>query len=1227
MRKNLTLLAFLVISQFLLAQNAANFWQDVQESQLKMPTTAERSIVPVKYRTLSLDLKSLKKYLSNAPMERTEAARKSPILLDFPMPDGNFETFQIWESPVMQPGLAARFPHIRSFSGRGKFTPSIAHLDYGDQGFHAAFRTTEGIIYIDPYAEGQQDYYIAYFVKDHQPDLSGFPALACGLDVEHAGIGHDDYKITQQDLNLQRKGGAEVDLRTYVLALSCTGEYAVRKGGTVAAVLSTFVTAVNRVNQVYETEVAIKFVIYDQTDKLIFLSGLTDPWQSYNVGMELLAQASNVFNLRIPVSAYDIGHVFTLGCTDVGGVAHPGVVCNDGSKADGITCHYNNSVTFMAVEVMAHEMGHQFSASHTFDNCPTGIGPGQRSGSGYEPGSGSTIMSYAGGCGNQSLQGNSDDYFHNNSVAQIIRYSRERAGSTCPDVTPTGNREPAIDWQYQDGFYIPIYTPFELTCRASDMDGDNLTYCWEEFDLSPTPCNIGYPDTTKNCPIYRSYPPTPNPTRVFPRLDFLVTGDTSLVEYLVRYARDFTFRCTVRDNHPGAGGTVWEQVGFRTARQSGPFVVKYPNGLNISWNVGDEVEVTWDVARSDQFPVNCKSVNIKLSLDGGYTYPVTLSSNTPNDGAEKIFVPNNLTTRARIRVEAADNIFFNISNRNFTIAAGNEPGYTFSMTPTYRYACLPENFEVQIQTGSVLGYDSLINLEIVDALPSQATAVFSSTQIKAGENATLYLSLENGLGTGELAFWVRAWTNGGDTVLRQIVLNLVSNDYSALAMATPLQGEAGVSEAPTFKWRRVTDAQYYDLQVAKNPAFGASDIIFEKLRLLDTTWTMQFLLDESTPYYWRVRPGNICGAGDFLTPFAFHTFTKSCKRQIALEGANERIPITGFGKPTVESTLYVADNASISDVNVPNIRGSYETVDKIRISLVAPDTTTAILFEKRCSGSPFNFGFDDQIASRNPCPAADGKVRGPQEFLDRFNGKSTFGNWKLRIEVLESGGGGGGSLEEWTLEFCGNLTPDNPFFVRNDTLPVPPGKSNTVSNNYLQVQDNINTPNELVFTLVTVPVYGKLYLAGTELRVGDQFRQSSIDIGNLRYQHNGDPNQFDAFTYTVSDGQGGWIATPQFNIKIDPNAVVGVKDPSLEKEIYLFPNPATDEITVEFGFPVREKMEVKIVNIHGQAVDSQVFEQVYGKINLVTSAFDSGVYFVLLNTEKGLFTKKLMIQR
>ncbi|MFN3695149.1 MAG: T9SS type A sorting domain-containing protein [Ignavibacterium sp.] len=217
----------------------------------------------------------------------------------------------------------------------------------------------------------------------------------------------------------------------------------------------------------------------------------------------------------------------------------------------------------------------------------------------------------------------------------------------------------------QGGFYIPKSTPFALTGSATDPNGDALTFSWEEFDLGPA----GHPNSPSgNAPIFRVFNPTTSPTRTFPKLSSLLSNTQVIGEILPSYTRTLTFRLVARDNRPAGGGVNYAQMQFQVDGNSGPFVVTSPN-TNVSWPGLSAQTVTWNVANTNAAPVNCSNVNILLSVDGGQTYPFILASNTPNDGSETVILPDNQTNTARIKVEAVGNVFFDISNVNFTIAA------------------------------------------------------------------------------------------------------------------------------------------------------------------------------------------------------------------------------------------------------------------------------------------------------------------------------------------------------------------------------------------------------------------------------------------------------------------------------------------------------------------------------------------------------------------------------
>jgi hypothetical protein len=151
-------------------------------------------------------------------------------------------------------------------------------------------------------------------------------------------------------------------------------------------------------------------------------------------------------------------------------------------------------------------------------------------------------------------------------------------------------------------------------------------------------------------------------------------------ELLPSYARTMTFRFTVRDNQTPAGGVASDETTVTAVTGTGPFLVTAPNTA-VTWTGNTSETVTWNVAGTNNAPISCANVNISLSTDGGFTYPTILEANTPNDGSSSVLVPNIASSSARVRVSCASNIFFDISNANFTIQLGGGPTPTPSNTP------------------------------------------------------------------------------------------------------------------------------------------------------------------------------------------------------------------------------------------------------------------------------------------------------------------------------------------------------------------------------------------------------------------------------------------------------------------------------------------------------------------------------------------------------------------
>ncbi|MCE7980994.1 MAG: hypothetical protein DYG89_07355 [Caldilinea sp. CFX5] len=664
------------------AQDESNaaIWSDLPDGVFA--ARAEQQIAPQKYRALLLNPAALQAQLATAPGEGSTAVRSAGSVLTLPLPDGGWGRFQIVESPIMAPELAAQFPEIKTYAGQGLDDPTATlRLDWTPAGFHAIILSAGETVYIDPLFRDNITNYASYFKRDFGPTAKQFtesePLDPTGAWASQLAA------MRSSNLALAASG---TQLRTYRLALAATGEYTQFHGGTVAKALAAITTSINRVNAVYEREVAVRMVLIANNNLIIYTDAGTDPY-SNNDGGAMLGQNISNLNSVIGAANYDIGHVFSTGG---GGVAYLGVVCNNSWKGGGVTGSWSPVGDPFDIDYVAHEIGHQFGADHTF-NSNTGACSGNRSASvAYEPGSGSTIMAYAGICGAQDLQTNSDDYFHGISFDQIVAYTTLSTGNNCAVKTNTGNTPPTAN--AGASYTIPKQTPFTLTGSGSDANGDSLTYNWEEFDLGAA----GAPNNDTNPPFFRSFKATASPVRTFPKWSDILNNTTSTGEILPNATRTLNFRLTVRDNRSGGGGVNFASTTVNVTTAAGPFRVTAPNTA-LSWAAGETRTVTWDVAGTTAAPVSCPNVKILLSTNGGSSYPITLLAGTPNDGSADVTVPNNPTTTARIQVICANNIFFDISNVNFTII-GSTPA-----TITIAFDSQPDNTRNVGYTTSNLG--------------------------------------------------------------------------------------------------------------------------------------------------------------------------------------------------------------------------------------------------------------------------------------------------------------------------------------------------------------------------------------------------------------------------------------------------------------------------------------------------------------------------------------------
>ncbi len=658
---------------------AATIWRDVAE--LQVPQSGARHIVPFAYRTVQLDMNALHTKLATAPWELTEAAQSTAVILELPQPDGTMGRFRVEEYRMMEPALAAQYPDWHTYHGQGVDDPTaVVRIDLTELGFHGmVLGGTKGTYYIDPYQAGDTTHYISYFKHNFVNTRAEGPADQVLVD-ESAQAWLDS--LESGESNFAPTNGI---LRTYRLAVAATGEYTAFHGGTVSAGQAAIVTAINRVNGVYEREVNIRMLLVSNNSSIVYTNSSTDPYTNNN-GSTMLGQNISNLNSVIGSANYDIGHVFSTGG---GGVAYLGVPCTS-NKAGGVTGQSSPVNDPFYIDYVAHEMGHQWGAEHTFNGTTGSCGGGNRSASSaYEPGSGITIMAYAGICGAEDVAKNSIDTFQSRSYDQIRAYINGGSGDSCDVPITVGNAAPVVN--AGSDYSIPSRTPFELTGSATDNTPSTLTYDWQQYNAGSSTSSTNTNTDLGNNPILRPWLPRTNGTRVFPDLTYILNnantppnptgcpiipgqptpgGTCSPGQTLPTTNRTLAFRLVVRDNTANQGGVDYDTANVTVVSSAGPFQITSNNSTGGSFPGNSSQTVTWNVASTTASPISCANVTISLSTDGGNTFPTTLAASVANNGSASVTLPNVTTSTARLKVKCATNIFFDINNANFLITSG-----------------------------------------------------------------------------------------------------------------------------------------------------------------------------------------------------------------------------------------------------------------------------------------------------------------------------------------------------------------------------------------------------------------------------------------------------------------------------------------------------------------------------------------------------------------------------
>lgn len=626
-----------------------NAKQHVNQFEQWLPSSAaiEKNVqvnnkVTAGYRT-TIDFSDLNQRL----LEANES-----IVISVPLPNGELADFRLMPSITMAPDLAVRYPSIRTFTGVQVDNPdNRGNFDVTPHGFHGFFRLNGSDVFIEPQFLKNVDEYVSYFKRD---------ALVLTDTVQNKRLPpikkllHD---MPQSRSKYNRVTSAST-LRTYRIAVATTGEYTAFHGGTKELGLAAVVTMLNRVNEVYARDLAIKLELVADNDKVIFSNTETDPFANDDSDID---KNTGVLDKAIGNSNYDLGHVVGTGG---GGVAGFGVVCNSQAKGEGLTGSPRPTGDPFFIDFVAHEIGHQFRADHTFNGSVGGCEGNREAESSFEPGSASTIMGYAGLCDGQDLQANSDPYFHSRSISQISQFVTNGDGKSCGKTSNLNNVAPVVN--AGKDYTIPAFTPFNLTGSATDANKDTLSYSWQQYDLGPVSNGVKEQVDDGKRPLFRTWNPTATPTRTFPKLTSILTNKLDIGEVYPTTTREMNFRLLVRD---GKGGVNYDSMKINVIKTNEAFSVTSPT-VDSQWNEIKQM-VRWNVAQTDKSPISCTSVNISLSTNGGSSFEHKLAENVPNNGQHEVDLPIVESDKGRVKVSCSDNIFFAINKANFSVNNSN----------------------------------------------------------------------------------------------------------------------------------------------------------------------------------------------------------------------------------------------------------------------------------------------------------------------------------------------------------------------------------------------------------------------------------------------------------------------------------------------------------------------------------------------------------------------------
>ena len=1208
-----------------------NFWSS-QQYRLSEPSGI-RKIIPLVANKVVLDDVAFRTFQQQIPSE----ASGEFILMDMPMPDGNMRTFKVFERTCMASELAAKYPMIKTYQGIAMDNPAItAKFDYTLFGFHAMVFDEKGVYFIDPYTNQNTGLYNCYWKKDYVRQDGNYSS--CQNDEHTINADYAQHLQQTQSRLADPTTTAIISdnkIRTFRLALACTIEYSAAVAGpspTKPLVLSAMVTSINRVNGVFEKDLSIHMNLVPNNDTLIFIT--SDSYTNNNGGT-MLGQNVTVCNARIGSANYDIGHVFSTGG---GGVAYLGCICT-ADKARGVTGSSNPVGDGYDIDYVAHEMGHQYGADHTFNSITGSCSGNRASNAAYEPGSATTIMGYAGICGSDNIQPHSDDYFHRISISQIFTYI---SSTSCAVITTNGNTAPVVN-TYTATYYVPYKTSFEFATSATDANGDPLTYCWEEWDLGGA---AAWNATTATAPIFRSFNPTSTGYRVFPRWDSLIRNSIKYKgEVLPEVTRDVKFRCTVRDMHNGFGAFNAPDINFTVKAQSTSTLFRVTSFPTLTTLTGNTTQIiNWDVAGTTASPISCANVDIYLSLDSARTFPYLLASATANDGSETVTIPNVVTANAsaRIKVKGNGNIFFDLNDGWIKINQGVVP-FLAQFTASDSIICAGNSITF---TNTSSGSPDSVRWTINGGTPSTSSSsttvssVFSTagsytitlTAFKAGNSSTISKTIT--VNPNKIYQFSQTICQGQSVTIGSQTFN-ASGNYN-VHLQTSQGCDSSVYLTLTVNPTKTTQL---NVAICEGESYTVGNQLYNTagtyvINLLtstgcDSVVTLMLTVNPKPQIIFNPTAPVIC-QGDSVTLTANYIPGATCVWSNGQQTFNitvaptvstyYTVTVTNLGCTTVDSVLVTVHPAKITQISQTICQGQSVTIGNQTFT-TSGNYNVHLQTSHGCDSSVYlSLTVNPNVVTQFSQTICQGQsiTIGNQTF-------TTSGNYNVHLQTSQ----GCDSSVYLSLTV-------NPNAITQISKTICQGQSVTIGNQTFTTSGNYNVHlqssqgcDSSVYLSLTVQ---PLLTTSPVLSIrNDSLVTDFTGYSEYKWYLNGvyqTTTTIPTFKPILSGNWQVFVTIGACVYQSNVFALTGIKSKQMEADIRFFPNPNNGLFTIQANINKAEVYEISVFNVAGEWMHAETWSVHTGlnekKVDI--SQLAKGAYFIRIQSEDGTLTKNIIIQ-